>query len=138
MAVESITIGPGTLSIGATDKLTTFESQTTSCKLVPSVDKGDNIPVLSGEEVAGDRSESFTLEGTFLQDFGSTGSRTEWLFTHRGEQHPFVYVPNTAKGKKITGTLTVEAVEIGGDVKSKPTSDFEFSLIGPPVIGTGA
>lgn len=138
MPIETLTVGPGKLQIGDTENLTTFESQIRSAKLVPSVDKGDPIDVLSGEQAAGDRSESFTLQGTMLQDFGSTDSKTEWLFTHRGETHPFEYTPNNAKGKKITGQVEVEAIDIGGDVKAKAESDFEFQVIGAPVIATVA
>ena len=136
MAVKVLTVGPGTLSIGADLNLTNFESQVTSCRLVPSVDNDDPINVLSGEQVAGDRTESFALEGSFLQDFGSLGSTTEWLFQHRGETHPFTFVPNTVAGKAIVGSLQVEAIEIGGDARSKPTSDFEFQIIGEPTINT--
>jgi len=134
MPVATLTVGPGKLQIGDTENLTMFESQIRSAKLVPSVDKGDPIDVLSGEQVSGDRSESFALEGTMLQDFGATDSRTEWLFEHRGQTHPFEYTPNNAAGKKITGQLEVEAIDIGGDVKSKAESDFSFTLIGAPVI----
>lgn len=134
MTVNTITIGAGSLTIGATTDLTNFSGQVTAARLVPSVDQGDAINVLSGETVSGDRSESFTLEGTLLQDFGATGSTTEWLFTNRGETHVFTYIPNTAKGRKITGSLVVEAIEIGGDVNSKPTSDFSFVLVGAPVF----
>lgn len=136
MAVKVLTVGPGVLTIGDSGSLTNFESQVTSCRLVPSVDNDDPINVLSGEQVAGDRTESFTLEGSILQDFGDVESTTEWLFTHRGETHPFKFIPATAKGKQVTGNLQVEAVEIGGDARSKPTSDFEFAVIGEPVIGT--
>ena len=134
MAVKTLTVGPGKLQIGDSENITTFESQTRSCKLVPNVDTDDPIDVLSGEQIAGDRSEAFTLEGTFLQDFGATLSTTEWLFEHRGESHPFEYTPNNSAGKKITGTLQVEAIDIGGDVKTKAESDFEFQLLGAPVI----
>jgi hypothetical protein len=134
MAVNTITMGPGKLTIGASGDLTTFSGQVTSCRLVPSVDNGDQIKVLSGESVAGDRSESFTLEGTLLQDFGATGSTTEWLFNNRGETHVFSFEPSTAAGKKFTGSLIVEAIEVGGDVDTKPTSDFTFNLVGAPVI----
>lgn len=135
MAVDPITVGPGTLTIGATLDLVSFSSKVTSCRVVPNVNTGDPINVLSGEQVAGDRDESFTLAGTFVQDFGITDSTTEWLFENRGSELPFVFVPNTARGRQVSGTLTVEAIEIGGDVKTKPTSDFEFTLSGPPVIG---
>ena len=136
MAVKTITVGPGALTIGSDLNITNFESQVTAARLVPNVDTEDAINVLSGEQVAGDRSESFTLEGSMLQDFGDTDSKTEWLFTHRGEEHPFSFQPNSSKGKKITGTLVVEAIEIGGDARTKAQSDFEFQVIGAPVIAT--
>lgn len=134
MAVKTLTIGPGKLSIGSDALIQQFESQVTSVKLVPNTETDDPINVLSGEQVAGDRSESFTLEGSMLQDFGDTQSKTEWLFTHRGEEHPFSFQPSTAKAKKITGTLVVEAIEIGGDARTKAQSEFEFQVIGTPVI----
>lgn len=134
MTTNVITMGPGKFTIGDTADLTVFSGQVTSIKLVPSVDKGDAIDVLDGGQVSGDRSESFTLEGTLLQDFGATDSTTEYLFENRGTEQPFVYIPNSSQGKQITGILTVEAIDIGGDVKTKPTSDFTFDLIGIPVI----
>lgn len=135
MAVNTITVGAGSLTIGASTDLTVFSGQVTACRLVPSVDQGDAINVLSGETVAGDRTESFTLEGTLLQDLGATESTTEWLYENRGETHVFEFVPSTAKGRKITGSLVVEAIEIGGDVSTKPTSDFSFTVVGAPAIG---
>jgi len=137
--VDYYTVSPGTLTIGATTLLTDFSSQVTSCKLTPSVDNGDPINVLSGEQVPGDRTESFTLDGTFLQDFGKAGSgtntsKTEWLFTHRGQTMPFVFTPTTSRGRQITGNLVVEAVDIGGDVQTKPTSDFSFIVVGAPAL----
>lgn len=127
-------IGPGTLTIGDETDLTNFANKCTSAKLVPSVKNGDKLNLLDGSQEAGDRTESFTLEGKFLQDFGQANSKTEWLFTHRGEQHPFEYRPNNQAAKSITGILTVEAIEIGGDVATKPVSDFSFELIGPTVL----
>ena len=138
--VDYYTVSPGTLTIGATTDLTDFSSQVTSCKLTPAVDNGDPINVLSGEQVPGDRTESFTLDGTFLQDFGkksggTASSKTEWLFTHRGQSMPFVFIPTTSRARTIAGTLVVEAIDIGGDVQTKPTSDFSFLIIGAPVLG---
>lgn len=136
MTTNTVTMGPGKFTIGEVADLTVFSGQVTNIVLKPSVDKGDAIDVLDGGQVSGDRSESFTLEGTLLQDLGATESTTEFLFENRGTDLPFEYVPNSAMGKKITGVLTVEAIDIGGDVKSKPTSDFTFDVIGVPVIGT--
>jgi hypothetical protein len=134
MPVKSITIGPGTLTIGSDTELTNFSSQVTKCSLVPKVTVADPLDVLSGEQVPGDRTETNTLEGSFLQDFGAADSTTEWLWEHRGETHDFVYAPSAANGREITGQLTVEAINIGGDVKTKPTSDFVYTLVGEPVF----
>lgn len=136
--VQTITIGPGVLTIGADTDLQQFEQQVTSCKVTPSVDKGDRVPTLSGASVAGDRTESFTLNGSFLQDFGRQDSTTEWLWEHRGEVHPFTYTPNAANGRTVNGRLTVEAIEIGGDAETKPTSDFEFELESAPTFTSAA
>lgn len=133
MAVATYTVGAGSLSIGAAGLLTTFGSQATNVRLVPKSDIGDTIYVLSGESVAGDFLETYTLEGTLLQDLGAT-AKTEWLFEHSGETHVFEFIPNTVAARKITGSLVVTAVEIGGDVKTKPTSDFSFTVVGKPVI----
>lgn len=134
MAVSTYTVGAGTLTIGASGDLTNFSSQITSCKLEASADLGDTIYVLSGESVAGDFSETFTLTGTMLQDLGAT-SKTEWLFNNAGETHVFEFVPSTAAGRRITGSLVVSSpAEIGGDVRTKPTTDFSFTVVGKPVI----
>mgnify|MGYP001184918157 CR=1 FL=1 len=135
MTVKTLKMGPGDLSIGSDTNLTNFASQVKSVRVVPEVDTGDDEPVLSGEVIPGDRTESWTLSGTLKQDFGAADSTTEWLFEHRGEQHPFTYIPSTSAGRQVTGELVVEAIEIGGDVSTKPDSDFEFRLVGPPQLG---
>lgn len=136
MAVNVVEVGPGKLTIGATTNITQFESQITECVLKPKVDNDDTIPVLSGEEAPGDRTESWTLEGTMLQDLGATKSCVEWLFTHRGELHPFTFIPSSKAAKQITGQLQVEAVDLGGKARSKAESDFEFVVVGAPTLGT--
>lgn len=132
MPVKTPTVGPGSLTIGAAAGLTNFSSQMRAAKLVPNVTKGDPIDVLSGEQAPGDRTEENTLVCTLQSDFGYTGSNVEWLWEHRGEQHPFEYVPNSTLERKISGVITVEPIEIGGDVKSKPSAEVTFDLIGDP------
>lgn len=138
MTVNAPAIGPGLLTIGAAAALTNFSSQIRSAKLVPNVTKGDPIDVLSGEQAPGDRTETHTLVVSLQSDFGHADSRTEWLWEHRGEAHPFVYIPNNALGRQITGELVVEPIEIGGDVKTKPAAEVTFDLVGDPVFGAVA
>ena len=134
MPLQIMEMGPGVLQIGETGTLTDFAVQVTSATLSPEVDNGDPIYVLSGDTAPGDRSESWTLTGTLQQDFGHANSVQEFCFTNRGKTLPFKFTPNKALKKTISGRLTVEAVEIGGDVRTKPTTDFEFALSGEPKI----
>jgi hypothetical protein len=133
----AINVGPGVLSIGEPDALVAFQSQTIGCRLVPSVNRGDAINLLDGSTVAGDRTESWQLRGNHLQDLGAQDSRTEYLFTHRGQEQPFTFTPSTAAGTSFSGVLIVEAVEMGGDAKTKPTSEFQFDLVGSPSMTPG-
>lgn len=132
MTVGVLTVGPGKLTIGADTLTSAFESQITEAIAQPKVDNDDPIHVLSGESVSGARKETWTLEGEMLQDYGLAASRSEWLFEHAGEEHPFTYIPANANGFGISGTLVAEATAIGGKVTEKATSEFEFVIVGRP------
>ena len=132
MPLQIMEMGAGTLTVGESGTLTDLAIQTKSVKLTPDVDAGKPIHVLSGDTAPGDRTEEWKLEGTFQQDFGFKDSVIEFCFTNRGKTLPFEFVPNNTGNRKVTGKLTIEPVEIGGDVKTKPESDFEFTLSGEP------
>lgn len=134
MTVNIATVGPGLLTIGSAAALTNFSSQMRSARIVPSVSVGDPIDVLSGETVPGDRTETFALVVSIQSDFGHNDSRVEWLWKERGKTHPFAYIPNNALGRRITGSIIVEPIEIGGDVKSKPAHEVTMQLVGAPVF----
>ena len=134
MTVHAPTVGPGTLTIGSDTELTNFSSQCRGAKLKPNVDKGEPIDVLSGEQAPGDRTETHQLVVNLQSDFGTAESTVEWLWEHRGEVHDFVYIPNAQLGRRIKGQLTVEPIEIGGDVKTKPNAEVTFDLVGDPVF----
>lgn len=138
MPVRQTKLGPGKLTItGAGDPGLTHDlsSQVRKCQLVPSVKQDDPLTVLSGETVAGDRSESWALEGAILDDFGTAGSTVEWCFTNRGQTLDFVFVPATANSKQVTGRAVVEATSIGGDVGKTNELDFSFTVL-DPIIGS--
>lgn len=135
MPSRPIAVGPGTLTIGVAGTMKDLSARVTSVKLVPSVDTDDAVNVLSGDTYPGDRTETWAITGTILQDLGTVEATTAFLFEHRGEQMPFELVPNAEAGIPFAGNLVVEAIEMGGDVKTRPTSDFEFALVGPPVMG---
>lgn len=135
MAVKSHKLGPGSLVLGASGSLTEFEAQCSKISLEPSVDEGDPIPVLSGEELAGDDEESYVLKGEIIQEFSAT-SLLKWCHEHRGTSQPFVFIPNTDGDLSWTGTVKIRATSVGGDIKKVNTSEFEFKGVGSYEITT--
>lgn len=133
MAVTAHKLGPGTLTLGETATLQDFTSQITNARWTPSVDQEDPIPVLSGEELADDPDFTSVLAGTFLQEYGST-ALVKWCYDNRGKVLPFEFTPRTESALSITGTCQVLPVEVGGDVKTRNTTDFEFPVIGEPTF----
>lgn len=132
MAVKAHRLGPGTLHFGATGTETEFSGQTTNMRLSPSVNEEDAIPVLSGEELAGDDSVDWVVAGTLLQSFDREGL-IYWCYENRLTEVPFEFVPNNVESDYgWRGTVKVVPLEVGGDVKTKNTTDFEFRCIGEP------
>lgn len=134
MPIKSFIVGPGSLVFGAPGDPDEMSAQITSCTATPSTDVGDVLAVLSGEELPGDRTTTWVLEGNFLQDLTETGITT-YTLEHDGDQVPFVYIPNEVHGRSLSGNVIISPTAIGGDVKERATSDFEFSIVGQPALG---
>lgn len=135
MPARATALGPGSLKFGDTGSEQEFASQVTVVRLEPSYDAEDNIPVLSGEEIAGAETETWTLTGEFLQEFG-IGNLVQWCFDNSGEELPFTFRPRTDGQLSATGTALIRAVSVGGDVKAKNTAEFEFKVVGRPAVTT--
>lgn len=136
MPVKSYKVGAGELILGETGAPLDVSAQTTSVKLTPNTETEDDVPVLSGDTLAGEDTDSWTLNGTFLQDLDPLGN-VRFCHENRGQIVPFRFVPNSEDGTEISGECKIRPIEVGGDVKTKPTSDFEFPVIGVPVFGDG-
>lgn len=134
MPVKSYKMGPGTLRLGSVGAEVDYSAQVTACRLAWSVERGDSTPVLSGEELPGEIDWSATLSGTFLQDLDVDGI-VDFTWSAKGTDVPFQFVPATAEGREVTGTITITPLDIGGDAKTRPTSDFEWSCVGEPQFG---
>lgn len=126
MAIKSNKLGAGTLKFGSTGDEQEFASQVTAVKLSPTINEEDDIDVLSGETLDGDETEEWTLNGTFLQDYSGLASLIVWCKENSGITMPFVFTPTTEAGLTVKGKVKIRPVEIGGDVKSRNTTDFDF------------
>ena len=134
MTVQAQTLGPGTFTIGSVGSPLDLTAQVTSIKVTPSADAEDSIVTLSGETLAGERTYSWTLGGTLVQDLTDAGM-FDYTWTNKGTQVPFTFTPSTAAGRSVTGTVIVDPLELGGDVKKKNTTDFEWVIVGDPELG---
>lgn len=137
MPIRTYKLGPGTLVL---DPGADFDASTQlkNCRVEPSeqVDSEDAIPVLSGDEIAAEETATYTfkLSGSVLQDLEAAGF-VAFTWDHMGETMPFTFIPRTDADRQVTGTVRVAPVTIGGDVKSRPDSDFTWSCIGTPDFG---
>lgn len=136
MAVESHALGPGQLSIGEVGSLRQFGAAIKSATLTPSVEEGETIYVLSGEETTDEGKETWVLEGNVLQAY-DLDSLIVWCAENTGEQLPFSYRARSDKPLTATGTLVVRSIAYGGEVKKRNESSFSFKVVGKPTFATG-
>lgn len=131
---ESYVVGPGTLVFGGVGSEEEFEAQVTSAIVEWDIDSEDDEYVLSGDVVPGDDTFTAKISGSLFQDIKASGITT-WSWTHKGEVVPFVFIPNTVADRQVSGECKVVPLSVGGDVKKKAKSDFEFACVGEPDLG---
>lgn len=129
MAGKPTILGPGRLTIGEVASAQEFGTLVTKCMIEPDVDEGDTEYVLSGDEYSEGDTETAKLTGEFFQDTDAgMQSLVVWCRTNTGKDFPFTFVPNNEHELEVVGTVTVRTVSVGGDVKKKNTSEFEWKV----------
>lgn len=128
MTIQSYKLGPGTLKFGV-GLATDASCQVKSCKVTctENVDTEDTVDVLCGEQLIGDESitRTWSLEATIIQDLAAAGF-VDWSWTNKGTEQGFEFIPNTVGARKVTGTIVVNPLDVGGDAKTRPTSDLKW------------
>lgn len=133
MPAKAHATGPGQLTFGDTAALKDFSCQVTAVKLTNDSDSDDDLPTLCGDVVPGEQTTTFTLEASFLQDYDKEGC-IAWSWENMGTQVPFTFIPNSMHDMEFAGTVTVRAMEVGGDVKKKNVSEIEWPVVGIPLM----
>lgn len=128
-----LTLGPGSLVLGAVGTELDLSCQLTNLKVAWEVDAEDPEPTLCGDVVGGARTYTATLSGTVFQDVETDGV-IDYTWKHKGAEVPFKFVPDSTGTAAITGTTVIDPIELGGDVRTRNKSDFEWSCIGEPVF----
>lgn len=131
-------MGPGSLVVAAPGGgSTTLDLSAQVTKLVVSAkgDSEDATPVLSGGTVAGARMYEWTLGFDTYQDAAKDGV-VDWSWRNAGAETTFTYTDNSS-GEVITGRVTVDPIDYGGDVKKKNISEVEWGIVGTPTFTPG-
>lgn len=131
-AIEDSRLQGGTLTIDAQD----FAKQMTSVTLTPSTDtQGDDVETLSGATIEADEVTSWTLDLGAIQDFDDAAGFVEFARLNAGDIVAFSWKPNaTTTAPTYTGNVRVRAVQIGGDVKTRLSSDASWPVVGDPTV----
>lgn len=125
MANKVRTLGPGSLTIGATPG-TSFGADVTNVTLTPDTSTDDTINFLDGSSEAGAQTTTWTLEGSIKEDYSTEGLQA-WCLENQGQTMAFEFIPSNTGTLKLTGNVTIAPVAFGGDVKSKNDVDFSFA-----------
>lgn len=137
MTIQSYKLGPGTLKLGTGGTLD-VSAQVRACTVTPAenVTTTDDLPVLSGEVLTGDSfaTYTYTLTGTLIQDLAAAGV-VDYSWTNAGVEVDVEFVPNTVEARKVTGTVRMVPIAIGGEVgAARPTSDFTWTFTETPAF----
>lgn len=131
MAVIDSRLKKGKLLLG-TAPGTEFACQATNVTLSPeNSEDGDPIEVLCGDSIAAVQKEAWLLKIAAVQDFDSVDGFVMYCFENAGQIVDFSWTPNETSGT-WSGQVTVVAVEIGGDVGVRLTTEAEFPINGRP------
>jgi hypothetical protein len=124
----------GTLTLGGTAGVggTEFACQATNVRLTPSHDEsGDEVETLCGDTLPPDVKTTWSLAGTSIQDFDDPAGFIKFSIDNNLTDTEFSWQPN-AGDTTVAGTVQVRALEVGGDVNTRITTDFEWPVQGDP------
>lgn len=133
MAVVESKLKAGKLLLGTAPGVE-YACQQTNVRIVPTHNEdGDEVETLCGDILTAATTTSWAMQGTSIQDWDTTGgvSFVQYSWQNDNVTVPFSWQPN-AGASTLTGNVTVRALEIGGDVNKRITTDFDWPLTGKP------
>ncbi|MFS0289136.1 hypothetical protein ACL1FZ_08560 [Corynebacterium striatum] len=130
---DIMTMGPGTLIFDKPGGNAEFSANVTSVTVGADADKGDALLVLSGDTIPGDRTYAWKLSATTYQSL-KEGGIIDYSWNNAGKTVPFEFKPKDGIESTVTGSVVIDPVTLGGEVGTKPTSDFEWEIVGTPKL----
>jgi hypothetical protein len=132
MAITNSKQKNGTLTLGAI----AFACQATNVTITPSRStNGDQIETLCGDVLAPASSRADALKITSVQDFNNPDGFVAYTWLQDGDQVAFSWKPSdNVDSPTFTGTVTIEACEVGGDVNTNLTTSVEWAIVGATTV----
>lgn len=139
MPITSHKLGPGVFTIGAGPL--DISAQVTECTVAweESVKTTEAIDTLDGSQIPEEEEASYKAKVTItvLQDNLAAAGMIDYSWTNKGVSAAFKFIPNNSISRKITGTVRIVPIDIGGTVKTRNTSSVTWNCVitGQPVLG---
>lgn len=131
MTIVESRVRKGVLTFGADPTPSDFSCQPTNVRVTPNYeDDGDPLETLCGDTAPAGKKESWVLAGTSIQDFDDPTGFLSYCFDNRMTTVPFSWQPNIEGAAVWSGNVVIVALEEGGDVNTRVTTDFEFDVSG--------
>jgi hypothetical protein len=126
--------GPGTLKIGATGSELDVECLINGARIVMTKDEGDSTTKLCGTIRPGKITYTYALSGNIDVDSSDPAGLFALSQASPGSEQAFEFTPSTEGETSAAGVLVIDPLDFGADAFGDDmVSDFEFSLVGPPV-----
>lgn len=131
LKVGKLTLGgTGTPVVGGVE----FACQATNIRIAPTFnEEGDEVETLCGDKLSPDTKTTWNLQGTSIQDFDNPAGFVQYTWENNLAKTPFSWQPNE-NATIVSGTVEIRAVEMGGDVNARLTTDFDWPLQGDPTV----
>jgi hypothetical protein len=126
MAIVDSRQGVGVLMLGTKD----YSAQISNVRLTPNHETEDGTKTLGFPNPAPLATTTWTLAGSAIQDWEDKTGFVRYCIDNNNTETPFEWTPNNGKAFKATGRCQVLAVELGGEIDTQSTTDFEFTVIG--------
>lgn len=129
MPRTSLKLGPGVFTLG--EGPLAVEQQLLALRITWTENvatDGEDRNFIDGTSDKADEVTTYSaaVTGTAQQDDLAADGFIAYTWEHKGEEVPFSFTPNDTTTRKVTGECKVVPLDIGGDAKSKNTSDFTF------------
>jgi hypothetical protein len=136
MTITESKLKTGKLTLGGTGEPVTggvdFACQATNVRIVPTFnDESDAVETLCGDKLAAFTTTDWALQGTSIQDFDDPDGFIKYTWDNNLTETAFSWQPNTG-ATVFSGTVQIRALEVGGDVNSRITTDFDWPITGDP------